>query len=98
MHESCLPRRSVGDANGSYAAWHPAMRATAILHVPALCTEHAWGQIVVQTRVEIMESPMMNVPQRCGGSGPVGSTSDADGRPRLVLQDTQRAFERKNYA
>ena len=95
MHESCLPRCAVGDANGSYAAWHPAMRATAILHVPALCTEHAWGQIVVQTRVEIMESPMMSVPQRCVER--VGSTSDADGRPRLVLQDTQRAFERKDY-
>ena len=71
------------------------MCTAAILHVPALCTEHAWGQSVVQTRAEVVERSMMSGPQRCVNR--VVSTCAADGRTGLVLHDTQQTFERKDY-
>ena len=95
MHESCQPNCLVGGANGGHTRWHPALRSPVSLHVPALCTEHAWGRSVLRTRAEIMESPLVSALQRCVKRS--GRHLMRTGRPEIVLQDTQRAFERKDY-
>ena len=80
MHESRQPNRLGGDANGGHATWHPALRSPVSLHVPALCTEHAWGRSVLQPRAEIMESPLVSALQRSVER--VGSAPDADWQAR----------------
>ena len=76
MHEPCQPNRLVGGANGGHPTWHPALRSPVSLHVPALCTEHAWGRSVLRTRAEIMEFRLVSALQRCVKR--VGSAPDAD--------------------